>query len=341
MIYLNKDNYIKFNRLFYEPEIINYDLGKYLLEKYIDIPQEKILSHNNIEKLRKYENKDFPKSKKYLVIGIRKTHKYTPNHKISDYLVPFTSSGCYAMCMYCYLVCNYNKCSYLRVFVNTEEILNKLIKISNESLRELTFEIGSNSDLLLENLVTNTLNFHLEYFLKNTKKGKLTFPTKFNFIEPLLNISDKTRILPRISLNPQSIITKVEFGTSNLYERIDAINRLAECGYKTYILIAPVIITDTFYEDYTNLINKLKEKLSDKAKEFITFEIIFMTYSYVHRKINEEAFTNTINLYSKDLMTSNGKFKYRYKDSIKSVAKEFLKDLIAKNFDNYEIKYIV
>ncbi len=31
--------------------------------------------------------------KRNLVIGIRKTHKYTENHKVSDYLVPYTSSG--------------------------------------------------------------------------------------------------------------------------------------------------------------------------------------------------------------------------------------------------------
>ena len=61
-------------------------------------------------------------------MGIRKTHKYVENHKVSDYLVPYTSSGCMAMCMYCYLVCHYNKCAYLRVFVNRDEMLNKIIK---------------------------------------------------------------------------------------------------------------------------------------------------------------------------------------------------------------------
>ena len=100
--------------------------------------------------MRKKENSEFPKMKRNLIIGIRKTHKFVPNHKVSDYLVPYTSSGCTAMCMYCYLVCNYNKCAYLRIFVNREEILQKIIKINNQSEKELTFEIGSNSDLILE-----------------------------------------------------------------------------------------------------------------------------------------------------------------------------------------------
>ena len=98
---------------------------KELLEKYKDVPQFVIENHNNIEEMRKKENKEFPKMKRNLIIGIRKTHKFVPNNKISNYLVPYTSSGCIAMCLYCYLVCNYNKCAYLRIFVNREEMLNK------------------------------------------------------------------------------------------------------------------------------------------------------------------------------------------------------------------------
>lgn len=332
---------ITFDRIYYEDSITQYPLGRYLLNKYNTIPKIKISSHNNIEELRKYENKDFTKLKRYLIIGTRKTHKYTENHKISDYLVPFSSSGCSAMCMYCYLVCNYNKCSYLRVFVNTDEIIDKLIKFSNKSEKELVFEIGSNSDLLLENLVTDSLYYNIEKFLYNTKKGVLTFPTKFNLIEPLLEISDKKRVIPRVSLNPNRIITKVEFGTSNLKQRIEAINKLVEVGYKPYILIAPVIITDNFKEDYTNLILTMRENLSKDAQKNITFEIIFMTYSYIHRKINEEAFPKAITLYSNELMTSRGIGKYHYKNEIKNNAKLFLKKLIYKNFSDSFIKYIV
>ena len=104
--------------IYFEKEIENYPLGKELLEKYKETPKIEIQSHNAIEEMRKKENKEFLNMKANLIIGIRKTHKFVENHKISDYLVPYTSSGCIAACMYCYLVCNYNKCAYLRLFVN-------------------------------------------------------------------------------------------------------------------------------------------------------------------------------------------------------------------------------
>ena len=88
------------------------------------------------------------------------------NHKTSDYLVPYTSSGCTAMCLYCYLVCHYNKCAYLRVFVNREQMLDRLIKTADRADRPLTFEIGSNSDLILENTITGNLPFTIEGFQK-------------------------------------------------------------------------------------------------------------------------------------------------------------------------------
>ena len=78
--------------IYYEKEIINYPLGKALMEKYKDIPKFEIENHNNIEEMRKKENKDFPSMKTNLIIGVRKTHSFTENHKTSDYLVPYTSS---------------------------------------------------------------------------------------------------------------------------------------------------------------------------------------------------------------------------------------------------------
>ena len=94
--------------IYFEKEIENYELGKQLLEKYEDVPKVEIENHNNIEEMRKKQNKEFMDMKRNLIIGVRKTHKFVENHKTSDYLVPYTSLGCTAACMYCYLVCNYN-----------------------------------------------------------------------------------------------------------------------------------------------------------------------------------------------------------------------------------------
>ena len=327
--------------VYFEPLSKNYELGRILLEQYEKqgVKLIEIENHNNIEEMRKKENREFPYMKQNLIIGIRKTHKFVPNHKVSDFLVPYTSSGCTAMCMYCYLVCNYNKCSYLRLFVNREEMLEKIIKVANKSEKKLTFEIGSNSDLILENTITNNLEWTIENF--NASKGYLTFPTKFSMVDPILNLKNKEKIIVRMSVNPEEIINKVEFGTSRLNDRILAINKLKKAGYKVGILIAPIILVDNWKELYKELIIKLKNELDEEVKKDVFFEVIFMTYSYVHKMINSEAFPNAINLFNKDIMTGRGRGKYAYKKEIKEDGEKFIRNELKKKFPNNTIIYVV
>ena len=329
------------DEIYYEKSIKSYELGIALLKKYSNVPKIVIENHNNIEELRKKPNTEFSNLKKKLIIGVRKTHKYSPNHKVSDFLVPYTSSGCTASCLYCYLVCHYNKCSYLRLFVNREQMLSKIIKTADSSTeKELTFEIGSNSDLILENTITGNLPWTIQNFAKS-KHGFLTFPTKFDMIDPIIGISGIEKVIVRMSVNPESIINAVEFGTSRLNNRIRAINKLKDAGYKVGILIAPVIFVDNWKNLYSELIQKLADELSEKVKKDLFFEIIFMTYSYVHKAINEEAFPKAVNLYNSELMTMRGRGMYMYKMNLKEEAKEFFKAELEKYFPNNEILYMV
>ena len=219
-------------------------------------------------------------------------------------------------------------------------MLDKIKRVALKSDTELTFEIGSNSDLILENSITGNLIWTIENFA-NSPKGRLTLPTKFDMVDSILPINHNGKVTIRVSMNPEEIINKVEFGTSRLKGRIDAINKLAEAGYNIGILIAPVILVENWKELYTNLIQRLNAELSNKVKKQVFFEIIFMTYSYVHTKINEEAFPNAINLYNTEIMTGRGKGKYSYKQDVRKEAEVYLKKQMEKYFPDNSIEYIV
>lgn len=194
--------------------------------------------------------------------------------------------------------------------------------------------------MILENSITNNLVWTIENF-KNVEKGRLTFPTKFDMVDDILNLNHNGKITVRMSVNPEYIINRVEFGTSRLDKRIEAINKLKEAGYNVGILIAPVIMVENWKDLYLELIKELESKLSKKVKKDAFFEIIFMTYSYVHTKINEEAFPNAINLYNKEIMKGGGRGKYRYKDEIKKDGEKFLQEQMEKYFSDNKIEYMV
>ncbi len=89
--------------IYYEKDILNYPLGQELMNKYKDTNKIEIENHNNIEEMRNKQNSEFMNMKQNLIIGVRKTHKFTENHKTSDYLVPYTSSRVYS-CLYVLLL---------------------------------------------------------------------------------------------------------------------------------------------------------------------------------------------------------------------------------------------
>ena len=325
--------------VYYEPDALSYPLGRSLRDKYKDIRWTEIESHNSIPQLQKSSNREFPQLKKLLIIGVRKTHKYTENHKVSDFLVPYTSSGCSAMCLYCYLVCNYNKCSYMRVFVNREQMMERLIKHSAKAERLLTYEVGSNSDLVLENTITGNLPWTIEEFAKKGR-GHITFPTKFDSVQALLPLEHQGKTIFRMSVNPEDIIRRVEYGTSPLPARIQALNQMNEAGYKTGLLIAPVILQGDWRTLYGKLIEELAETLSARVKKSSFIEIIFMTYSYVQNAINTEAFPHAPVLYDKQLQTGRGRGKYCYKQPLHEEGEVFFRERLGKILPEMKILYV-
>ncbi len=132
---------------------------------------------------------------------------------------------------------------------------------------------------------------------------------------------------------------KLSYGTSPLLNRISALNKLVESDYKVGIIIAPVILVDQWKQLYKNLFITLSSQLSSKAKTKVFFEVILMTYSYIHKAINEEAFPQAISLYDTTKMKNRGLGKYSYKEEYRQEAEEYLKSLFLKYFPQNKIVY--
>ena len=330
------------DKVYFEPECQDYPLGQALLSRYGEMGIEliPIESHNKIPELRARPNSDFAAMKRHLVLGIRKSLNHQPNHKTSDFLVPWTSSGCAAMCLYCYLVCTYFTSSYLRVFVNREAMMQKLKRAAAKSDRELVFEIGSNSDLVLENTLTGNLQWTIEQFA-NVPSGRLTLPTKFHMVDELLNLQHGGRTTVRMSLNPTEVINKVEFGTSKLEDRMAAMVKLYEAGYPVGILIAPLVLVDDWKQRYQRLFERMADTLPPALLRAAPFELIFMTYGYAHKEINPQAFPGAVELFDDEMMSPCGRGRYSYKKAVKEEAATLFRELLGRYFPDSDIAYIV
>ncbi len=64
-----------------------------------------------------------------------------------------------------------------------------------------------------------------------------------------------------------------------------------------------------------------------------------MTYSYIHKMINNEAFPNAIDLYNKELMKVRGRGKYTYNQFVREEGEIFFRDMMKIYFPNNKIVY--
>lgn len=330
------------DKVFFEPDTENHELGRELLARYggMGIPLAQIESHNRIPELRARPAGDFAAMKRHLILGVRKSLAHQPNHKTSDFLVPWTSSGCAAMCLYCYLVCTYFTSAYLRVFVNREAMMAKLLRAAGKVDRELVFEIGSNSDLVLENAVTGSLAWTIEQF-SHTPKGRLTLPTKFDMVDGLLPLRHNGKTTLRMSLNPEEMIREVEFGTADLQARMAALVKLYEAGYPVGILVAPLMLLDGWQGMYERLFARMADTLPRALLKEAPLELIFMTYGFAHRQINPCAFPGAREPYDASLMSPCGRGRSGYRKAVKDEASLFFREKIARYFPESAIAYIV
>jgi len=329
-------------RVYYEEIVKKYEQGKEILERYekLNIPLTPIEAHHKIEELRHLPNKEYTKMKKYLILGTRKTIKLTPNDKSADFIVPFTSSGCTATCLYCYLVCHFNTNSYLRIYMNREEIMNKVKKTIMKVGEHKVYELGSNSDMVLENTITGNLRWAIEEFGK-LENATATFSTKFDAVEDLLTANHNGHTQMRISINPQEIIERVEFGTSSLKERVIAANKMFEAGYKIGLNIAPIILQNGWEIMYENMFKEVKETLSSKLKNQLFIEVIFMTYGLPNYIINTESMPKAVNLLDKVKMRPKGPGKYTYRNEYRNPAEDIIREYIQNYLPEATISYIV
>jgi spore photoproduct lyase len=192
----------------------------------------------------------------------------------------------------------------------------------------------------LENSVSGNLEWTIEQFA-DVRNARLTLPTKFDMVDPLLPLKHGRNVTIRMSLNPDEIIRRVEFGTARLNARIDALNKLHRAGYDVGILVAPIILTGGYRDMYTRLFQTMAERIDQDILRGVSLEIIFMTYGIVTKQINEEAFPNAVTLYNKDDMVFCGRKRFGYNQQTKAETAEFLKACVTRYLPDAQIAYIV
>lgn len=339
------------SQVYYEPRVLEYELGRNLLDYFRrkKIPVKATTSHNRVTRISgKTAAEAYRTAKRTLVIGVRKSKAFQTCKPSAHYQLPLATS-CPGMCEYCYLLTTLGSKPYLRVYVNTEEILETARKIIAERSPEITvFEGAATSDPLPVEKYTGNLRRAIDFFGRQPN-GRFRFVTKYTEIESLLEAQHGGHTRFRFSLNCPGIIHNYEHNTPGLNQRIDAAVKVLQAGYPMGFIIAPIIKINNWQEEYSALFQLLAEKL-DKYCSLRTTPNL--TFEFITHRFTSRAKSNILGIFPKTTLPMNendrkykyGQFgygKYIYPQEEMAELKNFFLGSINANFPGAYVEYFV
>lgn len=261
--------------VYFEPDALSYPKGKRIHEWAVQqgLPVRMTTSHNRITDLPgESELEKYRIAKRTLVVGLRKTLKFDTSKPSAEYAIPI-ATGCMAHCHYCYLQTTLGAKPYVRVYVNTEEIMDAARGYIAERAPQITrFEAACTSDPVGLEPISGSLAELIE-FMADQELGRLRFVTKFHHVDSLLGLRHNGHTRIRFSVNARYVIKNFEPATSSFEQRIEAAGKVARAGYPIGFLIAPIIWHDGWEEGYAELLDRLAKALPSGVPD-LTFELI-------------------------------------------------------------------
>ncbi|AWB45117.1 spore photoproduct lyase [Paenibacillus sp. CAA11] len=330
---------------YFEPGALEYPKGERIL-KWVQsqgIPYKMTSSHNRITglpgetDLEKYKN-----AKRTLVVGVRKTLTFDQSKPSAEYAIPI-STGCMGHCHYCYLQTTLGAKPYIRVYVNTEDILGAAKNYINERIPEITrFEAACTSDPVGLEHITGSLE-ELITFMANEEYGRLRFVTKYHHVDPLLHVKHNGHTRIRFSINADYVIRQFEPGTSRFEERIEAAGKIARAGYPLGFIIAPIIWYEGWEDGYASLLERLAAALPREPLKDMTFEMIQHRFTKTAKRVIEQRYPKTkldMDIAKRKMKWGRyGQYKYVYPDEQQTALREFITEQIFEHFPAATIDY--
>lgn len=331
--------------VYFEPDALDYPKGKRIHEWALKegLPIRMTTSHNRITNLPgESDLEKYRIAKRTLVVGIRKTLKFDTSKPSAEYAIPI-ATGCMAHCHYCYLQTTLGAKPYIRVYVNTDDILKQAKQYIEERAPEITrFEAACTSDPVGLEHISGSLKEYIE-FMGREPLGRLRFVTKFHHVEPLLDAKHNGHTRFRFSVNADYVIKNFEPATSSFYERIEAAGKVAKAGYPLGFIIAPIIWHEGWEEGYGELLHKLKEALPPEATSDLTFELIQHRFTKTAKTVIHQRYPKTKlemdEAKRKYKWGRWGQGKYVYPDEQATALREFISERIFTHFPKAKIDY--
>ena len=335
-------------RVMFTPAALAEPWGQQILSRLeaLDLPIEE-LSRNRLTGLRgdtERQTYDIAKRTLAVVTAPPSSFKLSPIPPSADWQFHL-AEGCPAHCQYCYLAGSLQGPPVIRVFANLPQILANLGQYETPG-KATSFEVSCYTDPLGIEHLTGGLAECIRYF-GTREDGYLRWVSKFDAVEPLLDLPHNGHTRCRVSVNALPISTRFEGGTASVAARLQALRRLAlpaaagGGGYPVGVVIAPIMAIADWEDHYTQLLDHLSETLDFDCD--LTIELISHRFTpgskevlnswYPQSKVEMDEETRSVK------RNKFGGLKYVYEADTMKTLRQFFEREISRRFPQAQILY--
>ena len=317
----------RFSHIYVEKKILDNKNTLEILSKFRDA---KIIEIDNYKEVFSSNNQDFHLQKlgQNLILASNKPNMIYEGAVVCEDFENdnfyYTSSiiNCVYDCEYCYLQGVYSSGNIV-IFVDIEKVFEEVEELYNK-LKSLYLCVSYDTDLLaIENICSFSEKWY--HFIKDKKDLKIELRTKSANIDKFLNLDVLDNFIIAFTLSPEEIVLKNEKYTANFKNRVKAIKELQNKGWKVRICIDPLIYTDDFEKNYSEMIEYLFSEI-DKNKVIDVSIGVFRTSKEYLKKMRNQNKKSEILYYPFECIDG----VYTYSDKLKSYMIDFIKEKFLK-----------
>nr|WP_205790136.1 radical SAM protein [Microvirga makkahensis] len=262
------------------------------------------------------------------------------------------AEGCPAHCQYCYLAGSLSGPPITRVYANLPEILGSLsdyvgkggvTSVSEERAHEgTTFEASCYTDPLGIEHLTGSLAETIAHFGSWQAPVQLRFTTKYDAVQPLLNLSHQRHTRIRFSVNAQPV-ARFEGGTAPVAARLRAMRQVALAGYRVGLTVAPIMPVEGWRDAYSALLHEVAQQLSDVPDLDLTVELITHRFTPGSKSVLNEWYPGSDLEMNEETrarkMTKFNSVKYVYMPDVMREMRAFFDKAVSEHLPGARILY--
>ena len=317
----------RFSHIYIEKKILNNKNTLEILSKFKDA---KIIEIDNYKEVFSSNNQDFHLQKlgQKLILASNKPNMIYEGAVVCESFENdnfyYSSSiiNCVYDCEYCYLQGVYSSGNIV-IFVDIEKVFEEVEELYNK-LKTLYLCVSYDTDLLaIENICGFSEKWY--HFIEDKKYLKIELRTKSRNIDKFLNLKPLDNFIIAFTLSPENIALKNEKYTASFKNRVKAIKELQEKGWKVRICIDPLIYSDNFEKNYSQMIEYLFNEIDKEKVIDISIGVFRISKEYLKKMRNQNQ-NSEILYYPFECIDG----VYTYSDKTKSYMINFIKEQFLK-----------